>query len=112
MKFIRFIINSISVISITIYTESTLIASDLTDILPLTDQVIMLRFDDGYIKHYGYHQTGEACITYNYPLNTDQADDPQSYLISSPDDPFYYIALSPADVGRKSKGHDFSSKCL
>lgn len=112
MRLTRIIINLISVIFITIFTESNLPATDMTDIILLTDQIIMLRFDDGYIKHYGYHQTGESCVTYNYPLNTDLADDPGNYLISSPDDPAYYVALNPSDIGRKSKGHDFSRKCL
>jgi endoglucanase len=87
-------------------------ASDLTEILPLTDKIIMLRFDDGYIKHYNYHQTGEACVTYNYPLDTTLAADPASYIIYSPDDPAYFSPNTPTFVGRKSKGHDFSRKCL
>ena len=87
-------------------------ASDVTDILPLTDKIIMLRFDDGYIKHYGYHQTGESCVTYNYPLNLALAANPASYPISSPDDPAYFNPVNPVQVGRKSKGHDFSRKCL
>ena len=72
----------------------------------------MLRFDDGYIMHYGYHQTGESCVTYRYPLNTTGASDTESYLVHSPDDPSYFIAAHPVQVGRKSKGHDFSRKCL
>jgi len=87
-------------------------ASDMTDILPLTDKIIMLRFDDGYIEHYGYHQTDEACVTYNYPLDITLAANPASYLISSPDDPAYFNPANPVLVGRKSKGHDFSRKCL
>jgi len=112
MKLFRIVINCIILISIAIYYETDLIASDLTDILPLTDKIIMLRFDDGYIKHYGYHQTGENCVTYNYPLNSTNSDNPANYLISSPDDPAYFAALNPTDIGRKSKGHDFSRKCL
>ncbi len=112
MKLIRIIINLILLIFITICTESDVSASDLTDILPLTDQIIMLRFDDGYIKHYGYHQTGESCVTYNFPLNTDLADDPVNYIITSPDDPSYSVGSNPVNIGRKSKGHDFSRKCL
>ena len=86
-------------------------ASDLTDILPLTSQIIMFRFDDGYIRHYGYHQTGESCVTYRYPLDTASASDMESYLVYSPDDPAYSVAVHPTKVGRKSKGHDFSRKC-
>ena len=32
-------------------------ASDLTGLSPLTDRIVMLRFDDGYFKHYGYGQS-------------------------------------------------------
>jgi len=86
-------------------------ASDLTDILQVTDKIIMLRFDDGYIKHYGYHETSDDCVTYNYPVNLEEASNTETYLIFSPDDVSYSDPLHPVQIGRKSKGHDFSRKC-
>jgi hypothetical protein len=107
-----FPLNFVITLIITAIAAAHISASDLTDILPITDNIIMLRFDDGYIKHYGYHQTGETCVTYNYPLNLTLAANPASYLISSPDDPAYFNPANPVLIGRKSKGHDFSRKCL
>lgn len=105
-------ISSCIPLAVSLILSGSLNASDLTDILPLTSKIIMLRFDDGYIKHYGYHQTDESCVTYRYPLDTARASSSETYLIYSPDDPSYSVALHPLDVGRKSKGHDFSRKCI
>jgi len=52
-------ISSCIPLAVSLILSGSLNASDLTDILPLTSKIIMLRFDDGYIKHYGYHQTDE-----------------------------------------------------
>jgi len=76
-------------------------ASDLTDILQVTDKIIMLRFDDGYIKHYGYHETSDDCVTYNYPVNLEGASNTETYLIFSPDDVSYSDPLHPVQIGRK-----------
>jgi hypothetical protein len=111
MKNLRETISYCIFLSAVLNQPVSLKASDLTDILPLTSRIIMLRFDDGYIRHYGYHQTGESCVTYRYPLDTAGASFIESYLIYSPDDPFYSVAMHPLQVGRKSKGHDFSRKC-
>lgn len=37
-------------------------ASDVTEIIPVSDKVIMIRFDDGYIYHFGYHEKSDDCV--------------------------------------------------
>lgn len=82
-------------------------ASDLIDISPLTDKIIMLHFDDGYFRHYGYGQNPSGgTLAYNSPLDAAAASSSRPYRISSPDDPDYRTALPPAGVGRKSKPKD------
>lgn len=87
-------------------------ASDWTETLPLTDRILMLHFDDGYIQHYGYHQSSSACVTYNFPLDISKAMQTGVYTISSSDDSNFSGGIQPASVGRKSKGKDFSRNCL
>ncbi len=87
-------------------------ASDVTEIIPVSDKLIMIRFDDGYIYHYGYHEKSEDCVSYMYPLDTVKADNPLSYTLQSPDDPSFATAVNPVSTGRKTKGHDFSRKCI
>lgn len=82
--------------------------SDWITISPITDRIIMLQFDDGYIQHYGYHESGSASVSVIFPMDTAAAGDPLNYIISSPDDPDYSSDIHPLDVGRKSKGHDFN----
>ncbi len=86
-------------------------ASDLTDVRLLTSRIIVLHFDDGYIRHHGYHEASEADTAVSDPLDTTLAAQPGTYSISSSDDPDYAQPRSPVRIGRKSKGKDFSRKC-
>ena len=61
-------------------------ASRITDVSPITNGILMLRFDDGYIRHYRYKEPTTACITYNYPLNVSAATNPLNYALTSSDD--------------------------
>ena len=83
-------------------------ASEIADVLPLTDRVVMLHFNDGYVIH---HKDGQPRVDEKVvvnPLDTAAASRAASYQIVSADDPAYAAARQPADVGRKSKGMDFS----
>lgn len=87
-------------------------ASDLVEVLPLTDQILMLHFDDGYIRHHGYNGTGEDDQTFNYPLDVNLASLVNVYSVFSTDDVNFSVGISPTEISRKSKGTDFSRKCL
>ncbi len=75
-------------------------ASDIYEITLLTNRIILVKFDDG---------------TVDYPndLEVDRLDmtaavNPATYSISSTDDSDFSSAMHPADVGRKSKGTEFT----
>ncbi len=83
-------------------------ASDVVDVLPLTDRVVMVHFDDGYVIHHkdGQPRSEETVVV--DPLDTAAASQPGSYSISSADDSVYSAPQRPLDVGRKTKGTDFA----
>jgi endoglucanase len=84
------------------------LASELADIGPLTDRIIMLHFRDGHVVH---HQRGQSYsdekVIVN-PLDTAAAAVAANYQITSADDPAYTQPQHPTQVGRKSKGTDFA----
>ena len=86
-------------------------ASDIVEVIPLTDRIIMVHFDDGYVRH---HQKGEARNNewvIQDPLNVALATQLGSYTISSADDSNFGGGVQPSDIGRKSKGTDFTWLC-
>lgn len=86
-------------------------ASELVDVLPLTDRIVMLHFNDGHVEHHrrGKPRADEKIVA--VPLDVRAASQPKSYGISSEDDPAYRESKQPVGVGRKSKGTDFSWLC-
>ncbi len=80
----------------------------LVEVLPLVDRVLMLHFDEGHVVHHkrGQPRTDERVVA--RPLDTAAAGRPESYRITSADDPAYARPRSPESVGRKSKGTDFA----
>jgi len=89
-------------------TSFALAGPELVDVLPLTDRVLMLHFDEGHVVHHkrGMARSDEQVIV--SPLDTAAASRPGSYRVSSSDDPAYARPLLPDHVGRKSKGTDFA----
>jgi hypothetical protein len=87
-------------------------ASDWTGVSAVTDRILMLHFDDGFIRHFGYGQTPESGTkVYNSPLNVGSCGSPETYEITSPDDPDFASSRHPLKVGRKSKTKDVSRVC-
>ena len=75
---------------------------------PLTDRILMVHFQDGYVVHHkkGQKRTDEKVVA--KPLDVELAAKPASYLLSSSDDPAYKRGRNPTHIGRKSKGTDFA----
>ncbi len=89
---------------ITLYSA----ASELVDLQPLTERILMLHFNDGHVRH---HQRGEprtAEQVFTDPLDVVAASRPETYTIASTDDPAYRDKQLPKSIGRKSKGTDFA----
>ena len=81
-------------------------ASDLVRVYPVTDRIIALHFDDGYIDYSPHDRPGgthREVIIVEDSLDTALADLLTSYLISSEDDARYAGGLRPERLGRKSK---------
>jgi hypothetical protein len=82
--------------------------TELVEVLPLTDRVLMLHFNEGHVIHHqrGQSRSDEQVVV--SPLDTDAASRPSTYAVNSPDDERYRTAQAPSQVGRKSKGTDFA----
>ncbi len=86
-------------------------ASEVVEFKPVTNKILMVRFDDGYVVHHkkGEMRTNEEAIV--NPLDVAKAMLVGSYSVSSNDDPNYATPLSPDEIGRKSKPTEFALMC-
>ncbi len=83
--------------------------ADLVDVAVVTDRILWLEFNDGWVRHSGHHEPRDRCIVHRWPLDLTTAALSASYLLTSSDDPDYAEGRRPSDVGRKSKGNDFAA---
>ena len=60
-----------------------LFAADLIEVLPVTNQILRLTFDEGYIKKHAYHQDSDEDQTFQWPLDLEKATDLLNYTIKS-----------------------------
>ena len=83
------------------------LASEVKDVLPLTESIVLVHFDDGYVVHHkkGQKRSDERVVV--QPLDVAKAQDPASYTVSSSDDASFGTA-KPLRVSRKTKGTDFA----
>ena len=80
----------------------------IVDVLPLTDRIVVVHFDEGWVIHSVAGQPWGPENVVVSVLNTNTAAQTNSYQITSTNDPAYASALPPLQVGRKSKGTDFA----
>lgn len=76
-------------------------ASDIKEVLPLTNRIIMLHFDDGSVT---YPNTLNVVR-----LNITEAEKLSNYSITSADDAAFSSALNPSSIGRKTKGTEYTN---
>ena len=86
-------------------------ASQLVEVLPLTDRVLMVHFDDGSVTLAQIGQDVHADKVDVVPIDRVKASTASSYKISSSDDSAYSSPVAPSQVGRKSKGTEFANHC-
>jgi endoglucanase len=87
-------------------------AAELTEVVPVTDRVLLLRFDDLVsVKRESLGGNGRDGRVVTAPLDLSRAARPESYRVTAAKgDPEYAGAgRAPERVGRKSKGHDFTN---
>lgn len=87
---------------------TALFASDLLEVQPLTDRVLLLHFKDGTINYHQPDEPMEADKVTTDPLDVVTAAKPASYTIESADDPAFKSPQIPLSVGRKTKAMDFA----
>lgn len=83
-------------------------ASEVREILPLTDRILMVHFDDGHVVHHTAMRPRSDEKVVVDPLNVELAGKPETYRLTSSDDPAYAQGQQPVSIGRKSKGTDFA----
>ncbi len=86
-------------------------AATITEILPVTNKVIMIHVDDGSVS---YHQCGQlitADVVQVNPFDTINGFLISSYQVSSISDANYSSPLSPVSVYRKSKATEYANYC-
>jgi endoglucanase len=93
------------------YITQKVIASEIVEVRPLTSRVLMVHFDDGYVQHHSIGQISEEDLVFVNPLNVIDATLVTNYQLTSSDDINYTTFQNPIDIGRKSKGTEFASKC-
>jgi uncharacterized protein YjdB len=80
-------------------TAPVVTASELREVLPVTNNILLLHFDDGNVSY-------PNALTVSR-LNTTNATTPSVYLLTSADDAEMGTGLVPLKTGRKSKGTEF-----
>jgi len=86
-------------------------ASDIIEIVPITNKILALHFDDGYAI---YHKKGQARSNERVVvelLNVEQAEMISNYSIISNTDAAYATSKQPIEIGRKTKGIEFTWMC-
>jgi hypothetical protein len=83
-------------------------ASELAGILPVTNKILMLHFDDGKVLQHGLGQGDNDDVMQRSSLSLSRAQKITSYSIISSNDAQYSAATEPLQIGRKSKGKDFT----
>jgi hypothetical protein len=84
-------------------------ASDLMDVMPVTNKILCLYFVDGHVDYGTYGSQATSSKAYQNPLNTAQVSSLTNYSITSPDDQNYASLTHPINAGRKSRGKDYVS---
>lgn len=85
-------------------------ASEIVEVLPLTDKILMVHYDDGYlIKHRKGQATREDHIVLSN-LNENNAIQTVNYTLSSSTDGNYSGGKKPSTINRKSKGTEFADR--
>ncbi|HOW64562.1 MAG TPA: glycoside hydrolase family 9 protein [Verrucomicrobiota bacterium] len=82
--------------------------ADLIDVAVVSDRILWLEFNDGWVKHSGYHEPRNRCVVHRWPLDLPAAAQTANYTLRSDDDPDFGGGRHPTDIGRKSKGSDFA----
>ena len=92
---------------LSLFTSQTR-AAEVVEVLPLTNRILLIHLNEGHVIHHklGEPRANEPVIC--DPLDLAIASNLATYTLTSTDDPAYATAQHPTDIGRKSKGTDYS----
>lgn len=76
----------------------------------LTNDIILIHFDEGYIQHATNGQTNDQAQVFRNQLNTSQIIT-SNFSISSTSDANYSTGVNPSNVYRKTKPMDYADFC-
>ena len=101
-----FACSSVVLAVVAVTASAPALSSDLVSVLPLTDRVLLLHFDDGHVQHHqrGQKRSDERVLVDR--LEIAAATTANNYRISSTNDAAYTRPQQPTEVGRKTKGTD------
>ncbi|HCU20311.1 MAG: hypothetical protein A2X05_02910 [Bacteroidetes bacterium GWE2_41_25] len=84
------------------------ISSNIVEIQPVDRHILVVRFDDGYVRNHGYHETGVNDTVFRDPLDIGKAVNILNYSLTSKNDQDYTKGVNPKMISRKSKPTEFS----
>jgi len=89
---------------------SNIFSADLIRILPVTDEILQITFDEGHIDYFGHGGNRyDGNVIYYDALKIPDAVNVEKYRVNSSDDSNYLESLNPLYIGRKAKGVDFNN---
>ncbi len=86
------------------------VSSDVVNVFALNSHIIVVHFDDGYVKYHGKGQKRQMDRAVVEPLDYAQAENLVNYTITS-DSGFYATERNPQQIRWKSKGTEFTWLC-
>jgi endoglucanase len=86
-------------------------AATIVDVLPLTNRIIAVHFDDGYVNHHGIGEARSSETAVVDTLNVNLATQVSQYGILSSNDANYASSKTPTEAGRKTKPTNFTWLC-
>lgn len=92
---------------ILVFSDFSTKAADLVGVYPVTNQILMVEFNEGHVDYSIFGNEG-ANIVYYSALDTVRADDKGNYGIVSQDDVNFLDARQPNTLGRKTKAYEFN----
>jgi endoglucanase len=85
-------------------------STDIVNVFALNSRVIVVHFDDGYVKYHKKGQTRQMDRAVTEPLDYALAEDLKRYSLVS-DSGYYATERNPVKIDRKSKGTEFTWLC-
>lgn len=98
-------------IFLTLFGFIPCLATQIVEVTPLTYQVLLVHFDDGYVVHHQNLQPRANESVVAVPLLIGPATTLSTYQLISPADADYLTAKNPVDIGRKTKATEFTWLC-